>query len=340
MSQKIFMSYKSEDAVAIRMIAEQMRAQGLNVWFAEYNVGVRERIDFQRMIDTAIADCDYGVCFTNDLYASSEFCRSELRQLLCRLPSENILEIAFPRGDQTHHLFPQLSGIHFLEVPVSRVYRHSITLSLDDTNLILDFISRATGIQIAHCNYQESGYSKRLRFRSRGIRYSIDVAGWSMKEPGLLTRLRTWRSLGPMYERQSPDGNAMWGHLLSGKQDVSIKRIGIGTANDREYYEAALKSAHSYYENVQRQHCAGVHLLFAEGFSHPAFTTIKRGPGLSLLMGQQTWMRLYSVVMGGRWRWSRDIEFAFFFFVRGSLESFLRCAHILDRLVLSFRREP
>jgi len=142
-----------------------------------------------------------------------------------------------------------------------------------------------------------------------------------------------------MYERQSPDGNAMWGHLLSGKQDVSRKRIGIGTADDREYYEAALEFANSYFEGIQRQHCAGVHLLFAEGFSHAAFTTIKRGSRMALIMGRQTWMRLYSVVLSGRWWWSRDIEFAFFFFVRGSLESFLRCAHIMDRLVLSFRQE-
>lgn len=339
MAQKIFMSYKSEDAVAVRMIAEQMRAQGLNVWFAEYNIGIRDRADFQRMIDTAIADCDYGVCFTNDLYAESEFCRDELEQLLRHLPSENILEIAFPRGAQTHRVFPQMSGTRFLEMPVSRAHDRSGALSVDDANRVLDFIAQATGIPIAPCSYREPRYSQRLRFRSHGIRYSVDVAGWSMKQPDLLTRLFAWRSLGPMYERQSPDGNAMWGHLLSGKQDVFRKKNQIGTANDREYYEEALEFASRYYEHVQGQHCAGVHLLFAEGFSHPAFTTIRRDSGMAIMMGRQTWMRLYSVVLSGRWRWSRDIEFAFFFFVRGNLDSFLRCAHIMDRLVLSFRRE-
>jgi len=339
MTPKIFLSYKSEDAVAVRMIAEQLRCQGIGVWFAEYNITMKGRLYFQELIDAAISDCDFGVCFTNDLYADSEYCRREVEQLLLRLPPENIIEIAFPRGDRTHQIFPQLSGAHFLDVPISLSNGRSVTLSVDDANRILNFISESTGTHVESCLYQEPGYSKRIEYRTRGIRYSIDLAGWSLETPGLLTKLFGWSSLGPMYKRQTPDGHAMWGRILSGPQDVWRKNIGIKTASDRGYYEEALKFAQYFFENARRQHCAGVHLLFAEGLSHPAFTTISRDARMAIMMGKQTWERLYSVVLPGRWRWSRDIEFAFYFFVRGNLETFLRSAHIMDRLVLSIRLE-
>ena len=33
-----FISYKSEDTNIVRIIAEQMMASGLKIWFAEYNI--------------------------------------------------------------------------------------------------------------------------------------------------------------------------------------------------------------------------------------------------------------------------------------------------------------
>jgi hypothetical protein len=339
MSVKIFVSYKSEDAVAVRMIAELLRSQGVGVWFAEYNISIEDRAEFQGLIDAAAAGCDYGVCFTNDLYADSEFCRREVRVLLEHLPPGRILEIAFPRGDRTHAVFPALASARSLVVPTARTENRSATLSVADANRILHFIGESVGIPLEPCAFEEPGYSKRVEDRRHGIRYSIDLAGWSLKSPDLLTKLSSWRSLGPMYERRGPDGSAMWGHLLVGPQDASVKRIAIGSASDREYYEDALRFARFFHQDILGQHCAGVHLLFAEGLSHPAFTTIQRHSGLATLMGRQVWMRLYSVVLKGAFRRSRDIEFAFFFFARGNLESFLQTAHIMDRLVLSFRRE-
>ena len=280
-----------------------------------------------------------GICFTNDLYADSKYCRREVEILLQHLSPQNILEIAFPRGDRTHTVFPTLISARSLVVPVSRVEDRSSTLSVTDANRILQFISEAIGIRFDPCSFEEAGYSKRFEGRLHGIRYSIDLAGWSLKKPGLFNKLTSWKSLGPMYTRQAPDGSAMWGHLLAGAQDASVKRIAIGAGSDREYYEEALKFASSFYRHFQGHHCIGVHLLFSEGVSHPAFTTIKRDAGHAFIMGQEIWMRLYSIVLKGVRSRSRDIEFAFFFFVRGNLQSFLQAAHIMDRLVLSFRRE-
>lgn len=128
--------------------------------------------------------------------------------------------------------------------------------------------------------------------------------------------------------------------LRVGPQDIKRKKLATGEATNREYYEEALAFGQRFYHQVQRQHCIGVHLLFAEGFSHPAFTTTKSASLMAASFVGQIFTRLYSVVLPGRWPWSRDVEFAFFFFFRGALESFLRSAHVMDRLVLSFRREP
>lgn len=338
MSVKLFMSYKSEDAVAVRMISELLRAQGLGVWFAEYNISVEDRNRFQELIDVAASECDYGICFTNDLYADSEFCSREVNILLQHLPPQSIIEIAFPRESKTHAHFPALASAKSLIVQIARSPNRSAILQIEDANRILHFIAESIGIPLAACDYEEPGYTKRLEDCRHGIRYSLDLAGWSQKKPDLLTKLSSWRSLGLMYERQAPDGSHMWGHVLAGPQDASIKRIAMGSGSDREYYEEALKFASFFYGSIHAQHCAGVHLLFSEGVSHPAFTTIKRDR-LAIVTGQQVWMRLYSVVLAGRYRWNRDVEFAFFFFVKGNLQNFLQAAHIMDRLVLSFRRE-
>lgn len=335
MAPKIFISYKSEDAVAVRMIAEQLRAQGASVWFAEYDVTISKRAEFQVAIDTAIAECDYGLCFTNDVYAGSEYCRDELEKLLRRLPPERIVEVGLPGGDRTHGLFPTLSSSPFLEVPVTRENGHSGVLEPVAADRILGFVSETTGIPLGPCGYECPEYVKRLRYQTHGLRYSLDFAGWSMKKPGILPRLIAWRSLGPVFERYSPDGSFMWGKIMVGKMDAGVKRFAAGEVDDRAYYKAALAFADSFFANVQPQHCIGAHLVFTQGWSHPAFTTIKKGAGMAIMMGRQTWRRLYSIVVSGP---RGDMEFAFFFFVRGRLESFLRCAHIMDHLVLSLEQ--
>ncbi|MBN1394186.1 MAG: toll/interleukin-1 receptor domain-containing protein [Pirellulales bacterium] len=344
-----FLSYKSEDVAVVRMVAEQMRASGLRVWFAEYDVLLKDREQFRGAIENAIQGSRFGVCFTNDRFIQSAYCSWEVELLLKRLGAERIVEIALPRQPLPHRLFPDLLAAKCLEVPTAQFSEtdaaesgsaRSFVLPCSTVDAILAHIQTSTGISISGCGCAAPGGPVRRSFRSRGVKYSLDVSGWNVSRPGLLARLigrGGGDALGPRFSKHCPGGN-MWGHIIVGTQDVQRKQLAFGTSDDRAYYDEALQFAGHYFGDVWKQHCLGVHLFFLEGFSHPAFTTLARS-GMAALMGNPTWSRVYSVTLRGRWKWSRDLEFAFFFFFRGGLASFLRSAHLMDKLVLSFQRK-
>src|SRR5205085_1354937 len=102
-----------------------------------------------------------------------------------------------------------------------------------------------------------------------------------------------------------------------GRQDQGTRRLmASGDFDDREYFEEALRFADEFYKSVLPQRCAGVHLLFLDGWSHVALTTFFKA----------TWSRVYSLVfpdpMGGA-----DIEYSFFFFARERFRDFCRRAY-------------
>ena len=91
-----FISYKSKNVVVARQIADRLVASGRKVWFAEYEVLLYNRDRFPEEIERGLRDCKYGIVLTNDDYAKSEYCRSELVRLLEFCGPERTLEIMIP----------------------------------------------------------------------------------------------------------------------------------------------------------------------------------------------------------------------------------------------------
>ena len=64
---RIFISYRSKDANEVRAVVDVLRAHGVDVWFAEYDVLSRDYDDFEAELDQqilkAIAGCTHGVVF-------------------------------------------------------------------------------------------------------------------------------------------------------------------------------------------------------------------------------------------------------------------------------------
>ena len=107
----VFVSYKSENANVVRPIAEALLAEGVSVWFAEYEILLQNYDQFQPAIDSAIARSDFFLLFSNDKWADSEYCQLELEQFLARDPTASrIIEICVPREQRTHERYPALSG--------------------------------------------------------------------------------------------------------------------------------------------------------------------------------------------------------------------------------------
>ncbi|MGM0668314.1 MAG: toll/interleukin-1 receptor domain-containing protein, partial [Gemmatimonadota bacterium] len=89
----VFVSYKSEDANLVRGVAERMTANGVSLWFAEYEVLPETYERFQEAIDEGIQNASHGLIFTNARWADSEYCRYEMAHLLERIPPGKITEV-------------------------------------------------------------------------------------------------------------------------------------------------------------------------------------------------------------------------------------------------------
>lgn len=132
-----FISYKSEDAMRIRPLVEQMLASGLNVWFAEYNITLNSWDAFEREIEAGISNARYGLCFTNKNYIESLYCVAELDQLLApgNCGPSQVIEIQFPPHALPHQRYPQLKNIPVIQYQ-------------DDPDALMAQINQITGQSI------------------------------------------------------------------------------------------------------------------------------------------------------------------------------------------------
>ncbi len=331
MGYDFFISYESHDVTIARMVAEQIKACGGNPWFAEYSTPAEdwarmcsEWSYFEQTIKAAIDASARGICFTSKRYWESKYCRFEFDYLLDSKEAAGVVEIPL------HPYSPiPASSAHSLAVG-----EDAIPLS-SEINRILRHIASVVGsvIPCSQVDFERRTATRR-QFRIRGQRFFLEAAGWNIEEPPKWQKVWGWidgDAAGPHFSIQSEYGK-LWGHLLVGKQDTQRTRPkNSRSAKDLEYYSDALQLARHFYGHVLRQSLVGMHLLFLKNHSHAAFTTQS-----SHLMSM--WSRLYSVVLPHPSR-RYDLEYAFFFFFRGSLREFVGSAYLMDRLVLSFHPE-
>jgi hypothetical protein len=305
----IFVSYRSEDIHVVRPVAEHLMANGLRVWFAEYEVLLSGRERFSKAMTHGLSHCSWGVCFTNDRYADSKHCQKELQMLLDRGGPEKIVDIRCPNQPLTYSRFPRLRSAKTFEyLSLVQVLRDIQSVTKLETGFSL--VERQAPVDERH-------------FYSNDIRFRLDFGGWNIRKPWL-----RWFGGGDRRVadyRRSWNGNRMHGHLLVGPMNVARASV-TDNSDDRAYYDRALKFAESFYEVNFRQNPIGIHLCFVPGrVSQAAFTT-QFAPGVI--------SRMYSVALPPS-DIGESLELAFFFFFHGTMYGFLRQAYLMDRLVHS-----
>ncbi len=62
----LFISYKSHNADVAREVADALLANGVNVWFAEYQVLFGNYDDFQKAVNEGIDRASHALLFTNN----------------------------------------------------------------------------------------------------------------------------------------------------------------------------------------------------------------------------------------------------------------------------------
>jgi len=141
----IFISYKTEDANEVREVAECLVANGVRMWFGEYEIRAEIYDDdqaVQRSIDDGILRSRHALVFTNDRWASSEYCALEMDGILRKFePSSHastgphdrragaIIEVFLPKEAKPHAKWPVLKNVPAI------VYRGQV-------GEILEFINR------------------------------------------------------------------------------------------------------------------------------------------------------------------------------------------------------
>lgn len=105
---RIFVSYKSEDVQEVRAVVDLLRANGIELWFAEYEVLSSKYEDFVEQLDDAlrqaISSSTHAVIFSNLRWSSSGHCRNELDWICDRFQREpsHVLHVRKPDEDLPH----------------------------------------------------------------------------------------------------------------------------------------------------------------------------------------------------------------------------------------------
>ncbi len=282
---EVFLSYKSENANLVRVVAEKLIARGARVWFAEYNVLTGNYHDFQGEIDRGIDESAFGVIFSNNQWADSPYCRLEIDRLLSRLPKERILEIAVPREAGPLEALPVLR-----EVP-SLIYD-------GDADKVVEFLAREAGLSLAPPPAPSHANDSAVRiFGSAGLELTLmpDV-------------FRTYKEFGRPREGQPGSGIEdlrAWlkGNVAGLETDLFVYAWGDSTTlselpdapsgplDDREAYRRLISYAGNWLARNQFND-VGLHLFFHLQQSHYAMTYIYPSPRFP---GTETWERRYVI---------------------------------------------
>lgn len=195
----VFVSYKSEDSVIARQLAERVVAAGLVPWFAEYVIPIQRRVEFMKAIDLGVKRARLGLCLTNRRYFESDICCYELEQL--SLPQTRASQglVALELAEADHRLRDQAPW-------QARVNFESLPQAMEALRPYLGFQIPAASI------FPGPVDGDRQRFQALNATYSLNLSGWDV------TKRRpdagdgdVW---GPAFQRWF-GSFLMWGHPRS-----------------------------------------------------------------------------------------------------------------------------
>lgn len=331
----LFLSYKSQNVSIARLVADQLLASGVMVWFAEYFILVEKREEWKRKVDEGIHGSDYGLVLTNDLWSQSEHTRHEIEEMRKAYGADaanKILEVKLPEESWRE---PYTRERH----EAFEVLRHdpqprsvAVQPSAKDANKILAFIGDHTGWKVRHMS-RATGCDLHQEFEGIHMEqpYHLDISGWDLVQPGG-SRCTDGDIVGPVLRTRF--GRRRIGATLILGVDPPGERL-AGEAQDQQIADRALydkliaSHVRPYLEHLAAEP-RGVHLMFHGGFTQLAVTY--------WAVLTKAWVRMYSVILpcpGSKD--GRAGEFVFSFFFHGPFDEYCQTVPVMDRLVTSLR---
>ena len=260
----IFISYKSQNVILVRQIAERLKASGINTWFDEYSILLDNSMDTESIIQDAIINSSYGLIFTNDLYFESAGCRNELKQLLRHCDSNHIIHIQLSPSITFHPILTQLSGCP----------------SLNTSNIeeICAFIASTIDKKIVnHYSPAQNNFSKVYTGKYLGIPYQLNIDHWEEETWPFIAKLFgvfSGSKLGPCFSFNI-GGYRLEINLCVGPElhPQQVNSQVMHAIDHREIQKKLLcPLAKTYFRDFGPDSVVGVHLLPHYEFMHHAFT--------------------------------------------------------------------
>ncbi|MBL8160752.1 MAG: toll/interleukin-1 receptor domain-containing protein [Anaerolineae bacterium] len=303
-----FISYKSGNVELARLIADHLIASGVRVWFAEYQVLLDNYGDFQREIDKGLQNSEFGICFTNNSYMKSEYCRLELDHFLDRNKPKKILEINTPLNDgpYTRPLTLESSPFHIADHPEG----------------ILSFIRENTRWSV-DTSVTKAPKHKWLSFLGRCIDkpFTLDTIDWELTNKGKIDRDGNVGGVELSYKHQR-DKFRLFVNLYCGEDaSPNARRL---SSDDRNMYESLIEFAKVNHMRLFNAQMHGLHLFFHQSLSQIALT-YTLGNFLT---------RKCSVIIPNS-KTGKMAEFVFTFKFVGSFRDYCRYSHVMDYFVKS-----
>lgn len=349
----LFLSYKSEDVRLARLIAEELLARGVVVWFAEYTMQLQDAACPEAALASGTQSSTYGLLITNDRFSQSEFTRLEARLLLEHCGHEHLLDLRLPEQPLTHPEMPSLLGI-----PPQQVLawpRDKVLACQEHLGEVLGLVKNNTDL-IFDASYTDTpGSGPPQVHHNPGHQYSVDVRGWGEPVDG-------WSEKGLPYlhGRTTFAGSAVEWQLLtepSAFVETRPLRWSGEVIDDRDWLRRLRESGELNLKRInagclgkiRKAHWSGAHLVFSHGYSHLAMTYRAIDD-----RGEKCWVRGYSLVFpigppplsDRELRCSRlspsvlgNVIFTFVFFFYGPFPELMKLTKQMDRMVDSLNWE-
>jgi len=303
-----FISYKSQNVSIVRQIVDQLISRGYNVWFAEYRILLKDRSQFQTVIDEGLSNSERGILFTNKIYAESPYCSDEAEKLLQSCSQDKIVEIKIPKEPEVHRKFPALAGCRSIET--------------FDLNEIIKFLKKTVAPALSKIEMIPSKPEVKFEGACKGAPFIFYALGWKITQKGTSSSGDIGNGLEIKYKKvkQKFYMNIHFG--IDESELAKFKSIDIISADDRQLYDALLEYSKKHVSGLDAE-VMGAHLVFHGGASQLALT---------YWMGY--WTRKYSITLVHP-TLKKPVEFLFTFGFQGTFQEYCRNVHIMESVVKS-----
>lgn len=316
-----FFSYKSENANEVRRIAERLMAGGYRVWFAEYEILLRNFDDFEPWIRQGIDNCSYAILFTTPDYWQSRYCQDEAEWLKQRFATEpqRIIEVSLQEPNVGRHaggISPQSPRV------VTKISPQASAKPNEDDELLIR-LSSLTGLDLSRISTSRHTTGDPRWYTARCAPVSFQAQGF------VLLEWNTYSDGTDVFSFDGEPGAVKYGfnvyfHYFPERAPGEPFTLG----DDRKLYAELRAFAQYFIGQVEAQGAdleeRGLHLFWRAGRPQMALThTVSSVP-----------MRKYSVILQ---ELPAPLQVIFTFSVAASFDEFVQYMPLMDRVVESIR---